>query len=215
MRAVHQLIDGDPKILADPAAVDLIRAASEEALHAELATHDEPAKRHLRANFALRSRFAEDRLKEAVRRGVSQYIVLGAGLGYLCLPTARVGLRPGDRRDRSSRHAAIQDWLPGARPGQRPANVRFFALDFGADGAVDKLAETPLDAASPIFVSWLGVTQYLERRDVLQTLRAVASWRGGSETTLTYIVDDWGSLPPEEAAAMMIGDAQAAASGEP
>ena len=29
MRAVHQLIDDEPKVLADPFAVDLIRAANE------------------------------------------------------------------------------------------------------------------------------------------------------------------------------------------
>lgn len=44
MRAVHQLIDDEPKVLADPSAVDLIRAGNEEALRTELATHEQPAK---------------------------------------------------------------------------------------------------------------------------------------------------------------------------
>jgi len=215
MRAVHQLIDGDPKIIADPVAVDLIRAASEEALHVELVTHDEPAKRHLRANFALRSRFAEDRLKEAVRRGVSQYVVLGAGLdtfGYRQPEWAR------DLAIVEIDHPATLQFKIGCleRAGVSvPANVRYFALDFGVDGGADKFADAPLDATIPTFVSWLGVTQYLERRDVFRTLGTVASWRGGSEITLTYIVDDWGSLRPEEMSAMKIGDTRAAASGEP
>src|SRR5262249_50785495 len=66
----------------------------------------------------------------------------------------------------------------------------------------DKLAEAPLNLSSPIFVSWLGVVQYLRRDDILGTLRAIASWAGRSEIALTYVNDDWVGLAPDEMAAM-------------
>jgi O-methyltransferase involved in polyketide biosynthesis len=56
--------------------------------------------------------------------------------------------------------------------------VRFLPVDFGTDGIGAKLADARLDAAKPIVVSWLGVTQYLTLDAVDTRLRAVASWRG-------------------------------------
>jgi methyltransferase (TIGR00027 family) len=215
MRAVHQLIDRGPKVLADSVAVALIREASDEALRAELATHQEPGKRHLRANFVLRSRFAEDRLEEAVRRGVRQYIVLGAGLDTFAYrqPTWAQDLAIVEIDHPASQQFKVANL---ARAGVTvPANVCFLAIDFGVDAVADKLAAAPLDSARPIFVSWLGVTQYLAHDDIFATLNAVASWAGGGEIALTYVDNDWSSLSAHEVAAMKIGETRAAASGEP
>jgi O-methyltransferase involved in polyketide biosynthesis len=44
-----------------------------------------PAWRALRAHVVLRSRFAEDRLAAAVHRGVTQYILFGAGFDTFAL----------------------------------------------------------------------------------------------------------------------------------
>jgi methyltransferase (TIGR00027 family) len=215
MRAVHQLVDDDLKILADPVAVALIRAASEQALHAELATHQQPAKRYLRANFVLRSRFAEDRLETTLARGVRQYVILGAGLdtfGYRQPPWAH------DLVILEIDHPASQQFKVETltRAGVLTSdNVRFFAVDFGVEAVAQRLAAAPLNSALPIFVSWLGVTQYLGHDNLLATLRAVATWAGGSEIALTYIGDDWGQLLPDELNAMRIGETRAAASGEP
>src|SRR5262249_41196390 len=38
------------------------------------------ARRGLRANVILRARYCEDQLREAVSRGVGQYVIVGAGL---------------------------------------------------------------------------------------------------------------------------------------
>ena len=215
MRAVHQLVDDDPKVLADPVAVGLIRAASEEALRAEAATHQDPAKRHLRANFVLRSRFAEDRLEEAVRRGVRQYVVLGAGLDTFAYrqPRWADGLATVEIDHPASQQFKITS-LERASVAV-PNSVSYFSIDFGIDDIATKLATAPLDEARPIFVSWLGVTQYVTREAALGTLKALTSWAGGCEIALTYIDQDWTSLPPDERAAMKIGETRAAASGEP
>src|SRR5262245_18347004 len=78
-RAAHQLLDRPP-IFADPVAVGLVPEASQHAILGAADEHRAPLPTLLRALFAFRSRFAEDRLAEAALRGVRQYVVVGAGL---------------------------------------------------------------------------------------------------------------------------------------
>jgi O-methyltransferase involved in polyketide biosynthesis len=76
MRAAHQILDEDPKILEDPIAVGLVPGSSEE----EIRRREEEFKQHPnRSIFPLRSRFTEDQLADAFRNGVRQYVILGAG----------------------------------------------------------------------------------------------------------------------------------------
>src|SRR5262250_3307515 len=92
IRAAHLAVDGEPKIFADPLALALSGAESEASLKATLdklrtataasvgsGLADE-AYRYLRTVMTLRSRFTEDELNEAMRRGITQYVILGAGL---------------------------------------------------------------------------------------------------------------------------------------
>lgn len=79
-RAAHYLLDDEPKILADHLARPFAGFSSDEDLLTALDTlafHDFSGHRAL---FALRNRYAEDKLAAAVHRGISQYIILGAGL---------------------------------------------------------------------------------------------------------------------------------------
>jgi methyltransferase (TIGR00027 family) len=214
LRAAHQLLDGEPKILADPIGVGLVSEASEAALRANAQAFQQPFVRRLRANYVLRSRFAEDRLKEAVQRGVTQYVVLGAGLDTFAYRQPhwahRLTIVEVD-------HPASQQFkiasLKSAGVIVRP-NVQFLPIDFGLDAIGDKLTRAPLDTAKPIFVSCLGVTQYLTPDAVGTTLGVVGSWPAGSEIALSYITDDWTSLDVDEREIMEGAQARAAAWGE-
>src|SRR5690349_2502564 len=79
LRAAHQILDAPPLILDDPAIVTLLGADAIEHVRSEAVRAQSRGARALRAHVVLRSRFAEDRLRLAVERGVRQYIVLGAG----------------------------------------------------------------------------------------------------------------------------------------
>ena len=78
-RAAHQLLD-DPLILKDPIIVGLVPEASEPAIRDALDEPGAPEAKQFRCMFAMRSRFAEDRLAHAASRGVRQYVMVGAGL---------------------------------------------------------------------------------------------------------------------------------------
>ena len=80
-RAAHYLLDAEPKILADPFARSFAGFSSEEELLRAINAIVPPVDLvPVRTIFALRSRYAEDELAQAVRRGTQQYIILGAGL---------------------------------------------------------------------------------------------------------------------------------------
>src|SRR5215467_3802428 len=79
MRALHQLADGEPKILTDsiaPRLVDTLRVDDEWL--ASILGH--PFAKQWRTGFLIRNRYAEDCLAECVERGLQQYAILGAGL---------------------------------------------------------------------------------------------------------------------------------------
>jgi O-methyltransferase involved in polyketide biosynthesis len=90
MRAVHRILDSSPRILDDSVIVTLPGPKAVERITGSLDAFQTPDQRALRAHVVLRSRYAEDRLAVAIDRGVTQYVILGAGLDTF-------GLRQPDR----------------------------------------------------------------------------------------------------------------------
>ena len=214
-RAVHQLLDDEPRVFIDPVAVGLFPEATEAAIRGQADQFLEPSWRRIRANFLLRSRQAEDSLAEAVARGVKQYVVLGAGLDTFAYrqPTWAKNIRIVEV-DHPASQSFKMECLRN-RGVSIPSNLHFQPVDFRTETLSEKLAATPLAKTEPIFVSWLGVTQYLPSEAIEGTLRAVASWQGGSEIVLEHIEGDWTSLDAVARKAMEDAAARAAFGGEP
>lgn len=167
-RAAHQLVDR-PLVFDDPLAVRILGPDHESTLRAELPRR---ARGRLagvmRGYLAVRSRFAEDLLAEAVANGVTQYVVLGAGLDTFAYRNPYPALRVFEVD-----FPATQAWKRQAlvRAGiEAPRTVTFAPCDFGSQSAFDALAATGLDISAPTFCSWLGVTMYLEKDAVLATI---------------------------------------------
>ncbi|MEA1674128.1 SAM-dependent methyltransferase [Nitrospirillum sp. BR 11163] len=211
LRAAHQLMDV-PVIFADPVALPILGPEAEARIRADEARLHAPPARFLRAALVARSRFAEDALAAAVARGVDQYVVLGAGLDTFAYRNPHSGLRVIEVD-----HPATQTWKRGmlAAAGiAPPASVTFAPVDFERDTLADGLARAGFDGNRPAFVAWLGVTVYLTRDAILDTLRRVAALAPGSG-----IVFDYG-LPPDrltesQRVAFQAMADRAAAEGEP
>jgi methyltransferase (TIGR00027 family) len=143
-----------------------------------------------------RGRFAEDQLALARERGVDQYIVLGAGLDSFALRHAQ---SLGDLVVYEVDDPPMQEWKRWRmerlhlRP---PPGLRFVPCDFETQDVRDALAAAGFNATAPAFVSWLGVTQYLTRPAIAETLRWAAGLAEGSEILVAYLV------PSQEADAM-------------
>jgi methyltransferase (TIGR00027 family) len=100
----------------------------------------------------------------------------------------------------------------GLRP---PQNVRYLPVDFAAESVIDRLTQPSTNMAAPLFVSWLGVTQYLVPEAVFYVLRALASWPGGCGLLMTYMLADWSDFEPQTVERYKRQRDRAASLGEP
>lgn len=170
-RAAHQLLD-HPLVFEDPLALRILGPQLEGRLRADLPRHRRSRfSRGMRTFLAVRSRFAEDLLAEAVASGVRQYVVLGAGLDTFACRNPHAGLRVFEV-DFPATQAWKRELL--ARAGvAEPPGLTFAPCDFATQSAVDALRAAGLDESQPVFCSWLGVTMYLERDAVFATIRSL------------------------------------------
>ena len=186
MRAVHQLFDAQPRILDDPFALSLLAPTALQQISSPAYRYRITETRALRAHIVLRSRFAEDRLAAAVRRGISQYIILGAGFDTFALrqPSWAQTLKifevdhPGTQAEKLSRLAASGLSMP--------QNAHFVNIDFEHESLRDGLLRYHVRLDEPAFFSWLGVTMYLKEDAIDAVLRSVVSFPAGSEIVLTF-----------------------------
>src|ERR1700689_2739891 len=68
-----------------------------------------------------------------------------------------------------------------------PPQLHFMRCDFENASIADALAVGGFAAEKACFISWLGVTQYLTRDAVTDTLRWAGERPAGSELVLTYL----------------------------
>ena len=145
--------------------------------------------RDFRCSMAVRSRFAEDRLAEAVAAGVEQYVVLGAGLDTFALRNPFPHLR------------VFEVDLPATQKWKRqmlkraglvePETLCFVPLDFEHQTLAAGLAQAGLDSGKAAFFGWLGVVPYLTLPGFRATLEAIGKMPSGSSVAFDY------SVPPE------------------
>jgi methyltransferase (TIGR00027 family) len=182
MRAVHSRHDPQPLIddlWGERFVPEAIRTAfPATALRANAAY----------ADVVLRARYTEDALREAVARGVSQYVVVGAGFDsfawrrpawaeQLMVYEVDHPTTQGLKRERL-KACAVPDSV----------GVQFIAADLAAEDLGSALARSSFDRTRPAFFSWLGVTMYLSREANLAVLRAMAACAaGGSELVFSYV----------------------------
>jgi methyltransferase (TIGR00027 family) len=182
-RAVHQLHDA-PLVLNDPVAVPILRAAYGERLQAMAEARDERFSRSMRAFLVARSRYAEDRLNDAVAAGVSQYVLLGAGLDTFAYRNPHPQLRVFEVD-----HPATQQWkreLLASSGVAIPASLRYAPVDFEVQTLSAQLEFAGFDAQAPAFVAWLGVVPYLTLAAFRATLGFIAARPAGSGVVFDY-----------------------------
>lgn len=186
-RAAHLIVDAAPPIFADTLAGALLGDRATELVGYHRARGDHPILSTARTTATTRSRFTEDRLAERVGRGVSQYVILGAGLdsfAYRARPARPVRVFEVD-------HPATQRWKRRrlADAGITvPDTVTFVPADLAdldAAQAAAILADSGFDRSRPAFVSWLGVTLYLPREVINEILAMIGGFAPG-----TWIVVD-------------------------
>jgi len=193
MRAVHLIRHGLPKIFEDSYAIRLTsplwqRIIGNRFLYWVLFKSNFYSWVHpLIGDVVARAGYAEEQLESAIRQGVSQYVVLGAGMDSFALrrPDLADSLaifeidHPATQQLKKRRLAEIGISLPKSH--------FFLPVDFEQESLAEALSKSSFSADVPTFFSWLGVTVYIEKNAVLQTLREIASCaEKGSEIVFTY-----------------------------
>jgi methyltransferase (TIGR00027 family) len=181
MRAVHTRLDPSP-LINDPWGDRLVP----ESVRIEI--KDETLVRsRAYPNVITRTRYTEDTLKDAVSRGIRQYVLIGAGFDSFALrrPAFSTDLQIFEIDFPATQALKIQRIQAcGISP---PDSVHFIAADLSQESVAAALARSSFERDRLTFFSWLGVTMYLTRAANLATLRSIASCApAGSELVFTY-----------------------------
>jgi methyltransferase (TIGR00027 family) len=185
LRAYHQVADGTPKVLDDPISPRLVdrEALERYAIERQI---DAPHMTELRLHVLARSRYAEERLADAVARGLRSYVSLGAGFdtfAYRQPPWARE-LRIFEV-DHPASQSAKRERLAAAGIAL-PENLTFAPIDFERDTLAAGLAAAGFAAAEPTFFSWLGAMMYLNLAAIDAVLGYVGSRPLTSELVFSF-----------------------------
>ncbi len=185
-RAMHVLVDPPPHVLEDEIGLRL--AAPDDGWRGR-PDMDPAATSGFRAAIVARARFVEDLVIAAADRGVTQYVILGAGLDTFAQRRPEIAGRlrvfevdqPGPqawkRRRLIELGYGVPDWL------------RLVPVNFEASQSWwEQLAAAGFDPGQPAVVGAAGVTMYLSREATAATLRQIARLAPGSTLAMTFLL---------------------------
>ncbi|HUJ28106.1 MAG TPA: class I SAM-dependent methyltransferase [Myxococcales bacterium] len=183
-RALHLEVDAPPAVLHDDIGLRLAAPAEGWRLRPDM--HPQGT-RGYRASIVGRARFVEDLVLEQARRGLGQYVILGAGLDTFAQRNAVPGLRVFEI-DRPATQAWKRQRLVDLGFGI-PEHLRLVPVDFEpGESWRRKLDERGFDANRPAVVASTGVSMYLGKEANAATLREIAALAPGSTLALTFIL---------------------------
>lgn len=138
-------------------------------------------------NLLCRTRFIDDTLRDALKRGFDQVVILGAGFD------SRAYRIPGIDRVRVFEvdHPTTQAWKQTRLKrllGILPSHVTFVPIDFDQQDLAHVMPATGFRSGNQTFFIWEGVTQYITAEAVDATFRYISRIVAtGSEIAFTYI----------------------------
>lgn len=184
--AAHRIID-DPyaRLFLGPLARAALASWEVSGTLGDLAERLSPG---LTAYVLTRHRFIDDRLRRALKGGVEQLVLLGAGYDSRAYRfAAELDGRPVFEVDypaTSRRKARILARRATMLPG---SDVRRIEIDFEVDSLAARLRAAGFRAGRRTFFVWEGVSMYLTRAAVKDTLGAVhAMSAAGSELAMDF-----------------------------
>jgi methyltransferase (TIGR00027 family) len=208
MRAKHTMYD-KPVVFEDPYAIDFCNKRWQGMLRAgnlPWKVMDKVARgmQAIALEVIGRARYTEDLLDLAIAKGVTQYVILGAGFDSFCLrrPDLASSLKVFEVDFPSTQTAKRQQMLKNY--GALPSNLHFVDVDFERETLADGLARSDFDPSKGAFFSWLGTTMYLSHAGVTSTLRSLVSYTASN----SELVFDYYTAPKLIAAVLALPRAQ-------
>jgi methyltransferase (TIGR00027 family) len=203
LRAAHQVIDGEHKLLEDPVILKLIGEEAIEHICERRSEFYFPGVMAMRTHIVLRSRYAEDCLHNAYESGIKQFLILGAGMDTFAYrqPEWANELHVVEA-DHPASQANKLEHLADAGI-KIPNNVSFLKVDLELDDLEAVFAQSRLDLSKPVFVACLGVLVYLTQETIAKIFRFIGSLPKGTEFVFTASqkrTDKWSAMTAEKVA---------------
>lgn len=185
-RALHVQIDPPPHVLDDEVGLRLLAPEPDWRGRGDM---DPQFTRPFRASIVARARYIEDMVAEQAGRGLSQYVILGAGLDSFAQR----------RPELASRLKIFEVDRPGPQAWKRrrlvelgfgvPDCLCFVPVDFEANESWrDGLLAAGFDDSKPAVVVSTGVSMYLSQDANMAALRQVAAFAPGTMLAMTFLL---------------------------
>lgn len=185
-RALHVEVDSPPHVLADEIGLELLAPDKDWRKRGDM---DPRFTRTFRASIVARARFIEDLVVEQAEQGLSQYVILGAGLDSFAQRRPEIASnltvfevdRPGPQSWKRRRLEEIGYGIPHW--------LKFVPCDFENDSSWrDELVTAGFDQSKPAIVVSTGVSMYLSREANADTLRQVATLAPGTTIAMSFLL---------------------------
>jgi len=185
-RAIHVQQDPPPHVLQDEIGLQLL--APPEGWQKRGDMHP-IGTRPFRASIVARARFLEDLLEERAADGVSQYVILGAGLDTFAQRHTELAKRlqtfeidqPGPQAWKRKRLEELSFGVP--------SHLHLVPVDFEAGQSwLQLIAAEGFDANKPAVVASTGVSMYLSKEAVSATLREVSGLAQGTTLVMSFML---------------------------
>lgn len=185
-RAMHVQVDPPPHVLEDEIGLRLAAPGDDWRRRPDM---DPDATRGFRAAVVARARFIEDLVAEQADRGVTQYVILGAGMDTFAQRKPEIASRlrlfevdqPGPQAWKRHRLVELGYGIPGW--------LRLVPVDFEASESwLERLTAAGFDPSRPAVIVSTGVTMYLTEDATAATLRQIAGLAPGSTLAMTFLL---------------------------
>ena len=180
-RAFHTQADAEPHILEDTLGLQLI--APEEGWQER---PDIKYTQRLRASVVARSRYIEDIITTEIPKGTDQYVILGSGLDTFAQRNP----------DTASKIQIFEIDQPGTLTWKQkrlsetgfhiPENLHFVPVNFEKSSWWEQLLKAGFNIHKPAVIACTGVTLYLTRSAIKETLQHMVSLAAGSVVAISF-----------------------------
>ena len=208
-RALHVLTDDKPYIIEDMVGYELIQPDNDWRERPDM-----KYTKRLRASVVARARFIEDVAKAEIIKGVSQYVVLGAGLDSFAQRHPEIGSsvdiyeidQPATLVWKARRLVERGYVIPG--------NLHFVPVDFEKSSWWTELLHKGFNPEQPAVVSCTGVTLYLTKAAIADMIQKMTMLASGSTIAIAFYLP-LEQLDKEDQPMQELAIKGAAASGTP
>jgi len=180
-RALHVQVDAIPHILEDEEGLKLIAPPDDWQQRPDM-----KFTKRIRASVVARARFIEDLIIKQSKQGITQYVILGAGLDTFAQRRADIAStlqvyeidQPDTQTWKQQRLIelgfGIPEWL------------HFVSVNFETSSWWEQLLKAEFDISKQTVVSCTGVSLYLTKDAIISTLKQIATLAPGSKLAMTF-----------------------------